>query len=87
MIEYTMGSGDEASLSIGASLVEHGRGSFTGDLERKANFFCQDTLILWRKGWLQAMCKRRIRTGALLSIGGPFGNLEEGSFTGKFERQ
>ena len=30
-----MGSGDGISLSIGAPLVEHGGGSFTGDLERK----------------------------------------------------
>jgi len=33
------------------------------------------------------MCKRRLQTGAFLSVGGPLGNLEEGSFMGKFERQ
>jgi hypothetical protein len=83
-----MGSGNGASLSIGAPLVEHGGRFFTGDLERKVKFlFRQDTVIFWRKGWLQATCKRRLRTGAFLSIGGPLGFLEEGSFTEKFERQ
>jgi len=33
-----MGSGERASLSKGASLVEHGGDSFTGDVEGKEKF-------------------------------------------------
>ena len=39
MNELTIGSGHGAAVSIGAPMGEHGGDSFTGDFERKVNFY------------------------------------------------
>jgi len=57
---------------------------FTGDFGRK-DFNLSGGFIYWGN---QEICKKkRPWKTATLSIGAPLGNLEEGSFTGDFERQ
>jgi hypothetical protein len=64
MNEYTIGSGDRASLSMGTSLGKH-EGLLYGDFKEKVRF-C----------FYQGICGRRLWNLASLSIWNPLGNLE-----------
>jgi hypothetical protein len=64
MSEYTFGSGDGASLSMGTLLSEDGGAYLVGDFEGKMSY--------------QGMCRRRLWKRVSLFVGAPMGNLGVG---------
>ena len=79
MNEYTIGSGNRASLSTGAPSGEHAVGVV---------LYCRPFLLGGRGvERLQDICKRRLWKRVTLSIVAPWENLEEGLFTRDLEIQ
>jgi len=74
------------SFSIGVPLGGTGRGHCSaGTLRERGDFDLSGGLVYWK---IQEIYKKKkLWKWASISIGAPLGNLEEGSFTGDFERE
>jgi hypothetical protein len=75
-----------ASFSIGAPLRGHGRDA-TLPRTLRERWDISSSGSLYNFGIREICKKRRPWKWTALSIGVPLGNLQEGSFTGDFERQ